>query len=201
MPRDVTAPGSEAGAHRGTFAGPFEAAMIGTMALVPLIASALGDGTPVIASGGIMDGRGIAAAFVLGAAAVQLGTAFLATDESGIPEVHKALLLTAAESETAVTRAFSGRPARAIRNAFMTEVEATGAIPPFPQQNTLTRTLRGAAAKQSDAGRLSLWAGQGARMARRMPAAQLVAQLEDEAEAALRRIPASPPVAASEAAR
>jgi nitronate monooxygenase len=139
----VVAQGSEAGAHRGTFATTFEAAMVGTLALVPQVVNAVS--VPVIAAGGIMDGRGIAAALALGASAAQMGTAFLTCDEAGIPEAHKAAILAAREHETRVTRAFSGRPARGIVNRFMTEVErASGAILPYPLQNALTRPLRSA---------------------------------------------------------
>jgi nitronate monooxygenase len=174
----VVAQGSEAGGHRGTFAGPVEAGLIGTMALVPQVADAVK--VPVIASGGIMDGRGIAAALALGASAVQLGTAFLTCDEAGIPDAYKQAILAAREHETRLTRAFSGRPARGIVNRFMTEVERGAppeAILPFPLQNALTRPLRTAAARQGRADFLSLWAGQGLRLARRLPAARLVAAL------------------------
>jgi nitronate monooxygenase len=185
----VVAQGSEAGAHRGTFAADFEAAMIGTMALVPQVVDAVK--IPVIASGGIMDGRGIAAALALGAAAAQMGTAFLTCDEAGIPEAYKEAILHAREDETRLTRAFSGRPARGIVNRFMTAVEGAGkpeAILPYPLQNQLTRPLRNAAAKQNRADCLSLWAGQGVRLARRQPAASLIAWLADEAAAAIRRL-------------
>jgi nitronate monooxygenase len=189
----VVAQGSEAGGHRGTFAGPgddgiFDAGMIGTLALVPQIVDAVR--TPVIASGGIMDGRGIAASLALGAAGAQLGTAFLTCDEAGVPDAYKQAILDAHEDQTRVTRAFSGRPARGIVNRFMTEVEAPWwrdrlSILPFPLQNALTRPLRTAAAKQGRAEFLSLWAGQGVRMARRTTAAALVASLVRETEAAI----------------
>ncbi len=185
----VVAQGSEAGAHRGTFMGEFEAAMIGTVALVPQVVDAVK--VPVIASGGIMDGRGIAAGLALGASAAQMGTVFLTCDEAGIPEAHKEAILHAREHETRVTRAFSGRPARGIVNRFMTAVEAAGApeaILPYPLQNQLTRPLRAAAARQGRADCLSLWAGQGVRLARRQPAADLVARLVREAETAIRRL-------------
>ncbi|HVE78919.1 MAG TPA: nitronate monooxygenase [Gemmatimonadaceae bacterium] len=184
----VVAQGSEAGAHRGTFAADFEAAMIGTMALVPQVADAVR--VPVIASGGIMDGRGIAAALALGAGAVQMGTAFLACDESGVPDAYKNAVLAAGEHETRVTRAFSGRPARGIVNRLMTDLErgGPGGILPFPFQNALTRALRGAAAKQGRADLLSLWAGQGVRLARREPAAALVERLARETASTLRRL-------------
>lgn len=181
----VVAQGSEAGGHRGTFLGPFESAMIGTMALVPQVADAVR--VPVIASGGIMDGRGIAAARALGAAGVQLGTAFLATDEAGTSAPYRARLRDAAEDATAVTRAYSGRPARGIRTAFMAEVDGGGVpIPPFPLQNALTRPLRTAAARAGEAEALSLWAGQGLRLLRTGPAAELTRALIDEADRAVR---------------
>lgn len=179
----VVAQGSEAGAHRGTFAAEFEASMVGTMALVPQVVDAVR--VPVIASGGIMDGRGIVAALALGADAVQMGTAFLTCDEAGIPEVHKSAILAEEEHRTRVTRAFSGRPARGIVNRFMTEME--DAALPYPLQNALTRPMRTAAAGQGRADMLSLWAGQGLRMARRQGAAELVARLAREAEEAAGR--------------
>ena len=176
----IVAQGAEAGAHRGTFAAPFERAMVGIVALVPALADAVD--VPVIASGGIMDGRGIVAAEALGAVAVALGTAFLVCDEAGVPEAYKEAILGAAEHRTTLTRAFSGRPARGIANAFLEEAEASGAIAPFPVQNALTRPMRTAAAKAGDAERLSLWAGQGLRLARRMKAAALVQTLVHEIE-------------------
>src|SRR2546425_366936 len=143
------------------------------------------------ASGGIMDGRGIAAALALGASAVQMGTAFLTCDEAGIPQAYKDAILSAHENATRVTRAFSGRPARGIANRFMTEMEASGRgdhILPFPLQNTLTRPLRTAAAQQGRAEYLSLWAGQGLRLARRQSASELVARLERETMEILERL-------------
>jgi len=102
----IVTQGSEAGGHRGTFQGSFESGMVGTIALVPQVVDAVK--VPVIASGGIMDGRGIAAALVLGASAVQLGTAFLLCKESGIPEAYREAILSAHEDQTRITRAFSG---------------------------------------------------------------------------------------------
>ena len=182
----VVTQGSEAGGHRGTFLGEFETGMVGTVALVPQVADAVR--VPVVASGGIMDGRGVAAALVLGAAAVQLGTAFLTCEEAGVPPAYKEAILGAREDGTRITRAFSGRPARGIVNRFMREVDA-GDVLPFPLQNALTRPLRAAAARAGRAELLSLWAGQGVRMARRQKAADLVARLAAEAAAALRRAP------------
>jgi nitronate monooxygenase len=187
----VIAQGSEAGGHRGTFNGDFSAAMIGTISLVPQIVDAVS--SPVIASGGIMDGRGIAAALALGASAVQLGTAFLTCDEAGIPQAYKNAIQQAHEDQTRVTRVFSGRPARGIVNRFMSEMEvadSAAAIMPFPLQNALTRAMRSAAAQQGRAEFLSLWAGQGVRMARQEPAAKLVARLVRETEAAIGQLSA-----------
>jgi len=188
----VVTQGSEGGGHRGTFRGDFHAAMIGTISLVPQVVDAVR--VPVVASGGIMDGRGIAAALALGASAVQLGTAFLTCNESGVPEAYRQAILHAGEDQTRITRAFSGRPARGIVNRFMTEMESgDGAekIPLFPLQNALTRPLRTAAAKQGRAEFLSLWAGQGVRLARRQSAAELIARLVRETEEAIGRLQAS----------
>lgn len=184
----VVAQGSEAGAHRGTFAVPFEAGMVGTIALVPQVVDAVD--VPVIASGGIMDGRGIAAALVLGAQAVQMGTAFLACDECGVAEAHKRALTEASEDATRVTRVFSGRPARGIVNRFVEETEAAAStdpavVLPYPHQNALTRPMRTAAAQRGRADLLALWAGQGVRLVRRGPAATLVRELVEETDRAL----------------
>jgi nitronate monooxygenase len=185
----IVAQGSEAGGHRATFGSDFNSGMIGTISLVPQVADAVG--VPVIASGGIMDGRGVAAALALGASAVQMGTAFLTCEEAGIPEVYKRAILQAREHETRLTRAFSGRPARGIVNRFMMEFEssaASGDILPFPFQNDLTRPLRSAAAKQGRAEFLSLWAGQGLGLAQRCMAGQLVECLAIETETAVGRL-------------
>lgn len=191
----IIAQGSEAGGHRGSFLGGsvagdpdtmFTRGMIGTMALVPQIADAVS--LPVIASGAIMDGRGIAAALALGASAVQMGTAFLTCEEAGVPHAYKEAIMAAQASETRITRAFSGRRARGIENRFMTEVElreGDPAILPFPYQNALTRPLRTAAAKAGRAEFLSLWAGQGLGLARRQSAAQLMDRLVTETEAVI----------------
>ena len=179
----VIAQGGEAGGHRSTFAGPFEAGMVGTMALVPQILDAVR--VPVIASGGIMDGRGIAAALALGASAAQLGTAFLTCNEAGVCAAYKEAILSAREDDTAITRAFSGRPARGIRNRMLTDYEHDSAILPFPHQNALTRPLRNAASKAGRAEFLSLWAGQGLTLARQQTAAELVARLQSETAQAI----------------
>ena len=182
----IVTQGSEAGGHRGTFATDFNAGLVGTISLVPQVVDAVK--VPVVASGGIMDGRGIAAALALGASAVQMGTAFLTCHEAGVPEVYKQAIVSAREHETRITRAFSGRPARGILNRFMAEVEfANGddAILPFPLQNSLTRPLRTAAARLGRAEFLSLWAGQGVRLARRQSASDLIARLAKETDATI----------------
>ncbi len=183
----ICAQGSEAGGHRGTFAVPFERALIGTVALVPQIVDAVR--VPVIASGGIMDGRGIAAALALGASGVQLGTAFLTTPESGAPPAHKQAVRSAGEDATTITRAFSGRQARAIRNRVVDEFECDpDSTAPYPLQNALTRPMRNAAASGGREEYLSLWAGQAPRLARTLPAAELVRTLVRETDDAIARL-------------
>ena len=208
----VCASGMEAGGHRGTFlpmsrsahAGlvpgepavqsspsqaDFAAAMVGTMALVPQCVDALRPrGVAVIAAGGIMDGRGIAAAQALGADAVQMGTAFLACPESGIGQAYREALERAQGTDTRVTRIFSGRPARGIVNPMIQRLAADeAAVPAYPVQNALTGALRRAAAAQGRADYLSLWAGQGVAATRALPARELLAVLEQEWRAAAGR--------------
>jgi nitronate monooxygenase len=173
----VIAQGSEAGAHRGTFAGPFEASMVPTLDLV----RGMTGFAPVIASGGIMDGRDIATMMAAGAAAVQLGTAFLVCPECGAPDAYKQAILSARDDTTVITRAFSGRPARGLTNAFIQALKGKeDAILPYPLQNALTRAMRTAAGKRGYAEYLSLWAGQGVARARAMPAGELVRRLVEE---------------------
>lgn len=185
----VIAQGGEAGGHRGTFDGNREVVAIGTMALVPQVVDAVS--IPVVAAGGIMDGRGIAAALALGAQAVQMGTAFLTCTEAGAPEAHRAAIMDAAAEDTRVTRAFSGRPARGVINKFMSAMEPGGDsrdVLPFPWQNALTRPMRTAATAAGQGEYLSLWAGQGVGLARRQSAAELVEALVAETEAAISRL-------------
>jgi nitronate monooxygenase len=175
----VVAQGAEAGAHRGTFAAPFAEAMVPTLDLAAAIAAVVK--VPVIASGGLMDGKDIAAAIRRGAAGAQLGTAFLTTPESGTSNAHKGAILAARSDRTLITRAFSGRPARGIANDFIALLaDKEGAILPFPLQNALTGAMRAAAAKQGESRFLSLWAGQGVHRARALPAAELTRLLANE---------------------
>lgn len=184
----ICAQGAEAGGHRGTFLGSFESSMIGTMALVPQIVDATG--LPVIAAGGIMDGRGIAAALVLGAQAAQLGTAFLVSREATVHPAWKEKIREAADTATRTTKSFTGRAARGIVNEFMQRMQPhENEVPLYPVQNALTADIRQAARQAGRPEFLSLWAGQGAGMSRARPAdipiADLMAQLSAETLSAL----------------
>lgn len=175
----IVAQGTEAGAHRGTFAGAFEASMMPTLELVRQICATAS--VPVVASGGLMDGRDIRRALEAGAVAVQLGTAFLVSPECGASPAYKNAVLNAKSDTTVITRAFSGRPARGLRNEFIARLEGReAAILPFPLQNSLTRPMRAAAARRGEAGFLNLWAGQGVTRARSLPAGELVRALVEE---------------------
>jgi len=175
----IVAQGAEAGAHRGTFASPFAEAMVPTLELVREIARRTD--VPVIASGGIMTGGEIADALHAGAMAVQLGTAFLACPEAGTSSAYRDALDGKSGADTVITRAYSGRAARGVRNAFIDLVkERDELILAFPIQNSLTRTMRGAAAKAMKPDYLSLWAGTGVAKMRRMPAAELMRVLVAE---------------------
>jgi len=179
----IIAQGLEAGAHRGSFAQSFEVSMVPTLELVRGIARTVS--CPVIASGGIMNGGDIVQAMAAGAAAVQLGTAFLPCPECGAAPAYKQAILSAREDTTQITRAFSGRPARGLKNRFMEMVgERSDVILPYPLQNALTRPMRTAAGKRGDREYLSLWAGQGVSRARQMPAADLVRVLVEEMQQA-----------------
>jgi nitronate monooxygenase len=179
----IVAQGAEAGSHRGTFAGPFESAMVPTLELVRSLRAAVS--TPIIACGGMMDGRDIAQAFARGASAAQLGTAFLTCPEAGTPEAYRRAILAARADTTVITRAFSGRPARGLLNTFVSKLEGREKIIlPFPLQNALTRPMRTAAAKLGESGYLSLFVGQGVTRARAMPAAELIQRLVAEMQQA-----------------
>ncbi len=164
--------GAEAGAHRGTFTNA-PGGTVGTIELITAI-RAMTD-VPIIAAGGIMDTSGVRAALSAGAAAVQCGTAFLRCPESGAHRVYKAALADARYGDTAVTRAFSGRPARGLVNKFLLDHQAAPAA--YPEINNATRPVRAAAAATGDADRMSLWAGRGYRAATTRPAAEVIDML------------------------
>lgn len=161
----IVAQGSEAGGHRGTFDisnHPF-GENIGTMALIPQIVDLVQ--IPVVAAGGIMDGRGLVAALALGAQGVQMGTRFLTSFESGAHPVYKNALLESTEESTVITKAFSGRPARGIKNEFINQFESIDVEPlPYPIQNALTKDIRNTSSRLNNPEYMSLWAGQGTRM-------------------------------------
>lgn len=178
----VIASGIEAGGHRGTFIGRQEDATLATFELLPRVVAAVG--IPVIAAGGIMDGADIKRALAAGAQAVQMGTAFLVTDEATVNQPYKQRLLTAGDHPTRLTRTFSGRYARGLENRFMQLIASKEQqVPLYPIQNALTSPIRAEAAKRGDSELMSLWCGTGVARARPMPAAELVATLLAEISA------------------
>ena len=174
--------GVEAGGHRGTFddAWPGD---VGLLALLQLVRAAVGDATPLVATGAIATGRAVAAALAAGAAAAQLGTAFMLCPESATAPAHRAAIEDG-HASTALTRAFTGRTARGIVNRFLREHSAT-APSAYPEVHHLTAPMRAAARQRGDAESLHLWAGQTYPLATAMPAAELVVQLAGEARAVL----------------
>lgn len=176
--------GTEAGGHRGGFIGPPEDSLVGVSALVTEVRDALD--LPLIAAGGIMDGRGIAAALVAGADAAQLGTAFLRCPEAGTSAPYRQALEAARDTDTVITKAFSGRAARGIRNA-LSDALAEVVVPDYPVMNKLTRELRRRAAAAGDSSVLSLWAGHGVAQGRALPAGDLVVALVEETDRAFAR--------------
>lgn len=182
----IVATGAEAGGHRVSFLRGAEESLTGTLALVPQVVDAVN--VPVIAAGGIADGRGVAAALALGAQAAQVGTAFFACRESNAPAQHHDALFSNLAQYTGLTRAFSGRLARGIRNRLMDELRAHEAqLAPYPVQNWLTGRLKAAAIRQGRADLMSLWCGQAAALIREHDAAALMRRLVAETEAAFAR--------------
>lgn len=173
----VCAQGAEAGAHRGSFTAEADAARLGTFALVPQVCDAVE--VPVIAAGGVMDGRGIVAALALGADGVQMGTAFLRCPEAGTSDPHRRALRNATDVDTAVTRAFTGKPARGIRNRFLEEMDGE-TVAPYPITHALTAPLRREAARIGSTDHLALWAGQAAALGRELPAGVLLSRFLGE---------------------
>lgn len=182
----IIAQGWEAGGHHGFYLSENSTRM-GTLSLLPQVVDAVR--VPVIAAGGIADGRGIAAALALGAAGVQIGTAFLTAAETGVPAVHVEALMAADGAGTGVTRAFSGRPARGIVNRYMRELAPhEDQLPDFPLMNTLSAPLRKASAEAGMPDFVALWSGQAVGLSRRGTSAELVERLVAEAGAAMGRL-------------
>jgi nitronate monooxygenase len=161
----IAASGFEAGGHRGSFLRPSEESLVGTFSLVPQVADAVK--LPVVAAGGLADARGIIAAFALGASGVQMGTVFLSCEESGSSPSHRKALFTSEAGTTALTRGFTGRLARGIKNQLLDELNKQGTeILPYPLQRALVRHLSVPAEKAGRWELLPLWAGQSARVSR-----------------------------------
>lgn len=176
----IIAQGAEAGGHRGVFEPEHGDARFGTLALVRLIARQ--SRRPVIAAGGIMDGAGMAAALKLGASAAQLGTAFVLSPESSANSAYRDALKSARAGHTAITSAISGRPARGLINRMHTEVEVPQAppLPDYPIAYHAGKALHAAASAGGSVDFAAHWAGQGAPLARELPAAELVSELVRE---------------------
>jgi nitronate monooxygenase len=172
----IVATGFEAGGHRVSFMRSAEQSLTGTLSLVPQVVDSVR--VPVIAAGGIADGRGVAAALCLGAQAVQIGTAFLACEESSASALHREKLRSADARYTALTRVFTGRLARGIDNRFVQQMKAhEPSIAPYPMQAWLTAQLKSAALSQSRADLLALWCGQSAPLLRHKNARALMESL------------------------
>jgi nitronate monooxygenase len=182
----IVAQGMEAGGHRGCFeAQKAERELVGLFALLPAIADAVS--LPVVATGGIGDARGVAAALMLGASAAQIGTGFLRCPEAKLPPAWADGLARAAPEDTMITRAFSGRAGRSLATDYARAAIAPDAPAPapYPVQRALTAAMRAAAVKEGDLQRMQAWAGQSARLARAEPAGDVVRQLWEGARAIL----------------
>jgi nitronate monooxygenase len=176
----VTLQGMEAGGHRGTFTTDQKDSLIGLMPLIPQVADKLT--IPIVAAGGIMDGRGLMAALILGAQGVQIGTAFLTCAESGTHPVHKEAILSARVDDTVLTRAFSGKWARGLKNKFIVEMQDFEKdVPDFPVQNRLTATLRKVSAVQNNPDYMSLWSGQAPMLAKVQSVDEFMKKMMEEA--------------------
>ncbi|HZF11393.1 MAG TPA: nitronate monooxygenase [Thermoanaerobaculia bacterium] len=184
----IVAQGGEAGGHRSVWGkgGPAEAASIGTMALVPQIVDAVS--VPVIAAGGIADGRGLVAALALGAAGVLLGTRFLATRESQAAGAWKQALLERGSQETTLTKVFTGLYARVLRNTFTAEYGDAPTLPPLLQRNA-AQDIYAAATTRDDGEHMPLYSGQSLGLIHDLPGAgEVVARIVEEAQEALARL-------------
>ncbi len=183
----IIAQGYEAGGHRGMFLVDNTATQAGTLALVPQVVDAVK--VPVIAAGGIADGRGIVAAFALGAAGVQIGTAYLFTPESLITDLHRAALRTARDDQTALTNVFTGRPARSLLNRLMREVgPMSDAAPAFPTAGGALAPLKSKAEAAGASDFSSLWSGQAVVLGREIGCGDLTRQLAEDAAQQLKAL-------------
>ncbi|SFV10120.1 nitronate monooxygenase [Methylobacterium sp. 174MFSha1.1] len=183
----VVAQGAEAGGHRGAFeAARAESGAVGLMALLPAVVDAVS--VPVVATGGIADARGAAAALLLGASAVQVGTGFLRCPEAGIPQAWADGLGRARPEDTRLTRAFSGRTGRSLDTDYVAAAARPDAPAPapYPVQRGLTQGMREAAVREGDLSRMQAWAGQAAGLARAMPAGEVVGEIWEGAAGLLR---------------
>lgn len=182
----IVAQGMEAGGHRGAFdAARAERDLVGLFSLVPAVADAVR--LPVVAAGGIADARGAAAAMLLGASAVMIGTGFLRCPEAELPSAWTDAIGRTMPEDTMVTRAFSGRPGRAVATAYARAASAADAPrpAPYPVQRGLTQTMRSAGTASNDIDRIQAWAGQSAALAQSRPAGELVGAIWDGAHAVL----------------
>jgi nitronate monooxygenase len=182
----IVAQGMEAGGHRGAFdAARAETSLVGLFSLLPAVADAVK--IPVIATGGIADARGVAAALILGASAVQIGTGFLRSPEAKLSPAWADAIGASPPEQTIVTRAFSGRPGRSIATAYARAATAPEAPPPapYPVQRGLTQAMRQEAAKSNDIDRMQAWAGQSAALAQARPAGEIASALWEDAQALL----------------
>lgn len=177
----ITAQGIEAGGHRGTFLENEPLPMVGLMSLIPELSVQIHK--PILAAGGINDGGTIKAAFILGAKGVQIGTAFIASDESGAVLSYKEALQNAVDTDSVLTRSFSGRWARGLKNKFISEVQRSGiAIPEYPIQGSLTWPIRMEAQQHNNKEFMALWAGQSASKSETKPIADIFIKLIKQAE-------------------
>jgi nitronate monooxygenase len=178
----IVASGFEGGGHRGSFLHAPADSLFGSFSLIPRVVDAVT--IPVIAAGGIADGRGLVAALALGAEAVQIGTAFLSCADSGATKAQREVLLSGAARRTGLTDAFTGRLARGMRNRFMDELKDVSGPPlPFPLQHALTQTVAAPASAKATPELMIVWAGQSAGVSHCTEAAELMAQLIEQADA------------------
>ena len=190
----VIAQGYEAGGHRGGgYLNDHPGGLIGNMALIPQMVDALA--VPVIAAGGIMDGRGVIASLSLGASAVQLGTAFLTCHESAASATHKRMILESTEESTCITSVFTGKPVRGLKNSFVAETEkefSTDELLAYPTQHQLTKEFRSKASQLGQSNYTSFWSGQGGRLSRDTTVSDFMSNLEKEMTSVVSTLKGSP---------